>query len=149
MCLWNSLDFPFSIVPSVFSNVYLFSSMREFVTLTGDRENPIRINIQSECNENVDIKFSAHDSFLEQPSSGTLNVERLESQIILKVLGSKPKGLIPILKIGYGHLCLREENLRFNNNYIILQQIIYLMYSLKYIYYDNRPIHPVHYCFII
>ena len=32
--------------------------------------------------------------FLEQPSSGTLKVERLENQIILYVLGaSKPKGL--------------------------------------------------------
>ena len=36
----------------------------------------------------VDIKFSAHDAFLESPSSGTLKIERLESQIILKVLGS-------------------------------------------------------------
>ena len=33
-------------------------------------------------NENVDIEFSAHDAFLEQPSSGTLKIERLESQII-------------------------------------------------------------------
>ena len=30
-------------------------------------------------NKNVDIKFSAHDVLLEQPSSGTLKVERLES----------------------------------------------------------------------
>ena len=29
----------------------------------------------------IDIKISAHDSFLEYPSSGTLKVERLESQI--------------------------------------------------------------------
>ena len=33
-------------------------------------------------NENVDIKFSAHDAFLEQPSSGTLKIKRLESQKI-------------------------------------------------------------------
>jgi hypothetical protein len=40
----------------------------------------------------VDIKSSAHDSFLEEPSSGKFKVERLESQIISKVLGiSKPK----------------------------------------------------------
>jgi hypothetical protein len=31
----------------------------------------------------------------------------------------KPKGLNRIAKIGYGHLCLREENLPFNNNNII------------------------------
>jgi hypothetical protein len=31
----------------------------------------------------------------------------------------KPKGLNRIDKIGYGHLCLREENLPFNNNKII------------------------------
>jgi hypothetical protein len=33
-------------------------------------------------NENVDIKFSAHDVFLELPASGTLKIERFESQII-------------------------------------------------------------------
>ena len=35
-------------------------------------------------NKNVDIKFSVHDSFLEQlsPGTGTLKIERLESQII-------------------------------------------------------------------
>jgi len=30
-----------------------------------------------------------------------------------------PKGLKRIAKIGYGRLCLREENLCFDNNYII------------------------------
>ena len=34
------------------------------------------------CNKNVDIKFSAHDAFLEKPSSGALNIERLERKII-------------------------------------------------------------------
>ena len=33
-------------------------------------------------NKNVDIKFSAHDVFLELPASGTLKIERFESQII-------------------------------------------------------------------
>ena len=33
-------------------------------------------------NKNVDIKFSAHDACLESHSSGTLKIERLESQII-------------------------------------------------------------------
>ena len=45
-------------------------------------------------NKNVDIKFSAHDALLEQPSSGTLKAKILESQIIFKSLGArKPKGL--------------------------------------------------------
>ena len=52
------------------------------------------------CNTNVDIKFSAHDPFLESSSSGTLKIERLESQIF-KVLGPiKPKGLNKIAIIG-------------------------------------------------
>ena len=33
-------------------------------------------------NKDVDIKLSAHDAFLEKPSSGTLKIEILESQII-------------------------------------------------------------------
>ena len=38
------------------------------------------------------MKFSAHDAFLEYPSSGTLKIERLERQN--KVLGAiNPKGL--------------------------------------------------------
>ena len=46
------------------------------------------------CHKNVDIKLSVHNTILEHPSSGTLKVERLESQIILKALrASKPKGL--------------------------------------------------------
>ena len=31
--------------------------------------------------EYIVIKFSAYDAFLEKPSSGTLKIERLESQI--------------------------------------------------------------------
>jgi len=34
-------------------------------------------------NKNVDIKFSAHDAFLKQPSSGTLKAKIFESQIII------------------------------------------------------------------
>jgi hypothetical protein len=45
------------------------------------------LRAKTECNKNVDIKFSAHDMFLEQPSSGTLEIEKLESQII-KGLGT-------------------------------------------------------------
>jgi len=34
------------------------------------------INIyHTSSNDNVDIKFSAHDAFLEQPLSGTLKIE--------------------------------------------------------------------------
>ena len=54
-------------------------------------------------------------------------VERVESQIVSKDLGaSKPKGLHRIAKIVYGHLCLREENLSFINNYSILGTVNYL-----------------------
>jgi hypothetical protein len=49
-----------------------------------------------------------------------LIIERLENQIILKCLGAiKTKGLNRTAKIGYGHLCLRMENLSFDKNYII------------------------------
>jgi hypothetical protein len=34
------------------------------------------------CTKNVDIKLSTHNTFLEKPSSGTLKIERLESEII-------------------------------------------------------------------
>jgi hypothetical protein len=50
-----------------------------------------------------------------------LNVERLENLISYMCLGGiKPKGPNSVVKVGYGHLFLREENLSFNNNYIIL-----------------------------
>jgi len=44
----------------------------------------------------------------------------LESQIILKYLGNiKYDSLNRIDTIGKGHLFMREENLSFDNNYII------------------------------
>ena len=47
-------------------------------------------------NKNVDIKFSAHDTFLELLSSGTL-----KAKIIYKPLRARqPKGLNRIAKIG-------------------------------------------------
>ena len=47
------------------------------------------------CNKNVEIKLSAHDAFLELPSSDTLKIGRLESQVIYKILGAiKTKGLM-------------------------------------------------------
>ena len=38
--------------------------------------------IKYTSSKNVDIKLSAHEAFLEWPSSGTLKIERFESQII-------------------------------------------------------------------
>ena len=83
--------------------------------------------------KNVDILFRTHDAFLEYPSSGTLRVKRLESQIILEVLvAGIPEGLNIIPKISHGHLCLREENLSFDTNYIILETV---NFNNKYIWY--------------
>jgi len=51
-------------------------------------------------NKNVDIKSSVYDAFLESPSSGTLKIEKLEHQIILKSFGAiRPKGLNRLAKI--------------------------------------------------
>jgi hypothetical protein len=48
----------------------------------------------------VDIKFSAHDAFPRQPSSGTLKDQIFESQIILKSLrAGKQKTLNRMVKI--------------------------------------------------
>jgi hypothetical protein len=61
--------------------------------------------------------------------------KRLENQIILKVLGvSKPKGLNSITKIDHGHLCLREENLSFNNK---INQIFCDTYKTKFTNYTR------------
>ena len=73
-------------------------------------------------NKNRDIKYSAHNTFLELPSSGTHKAKIFESQIILKSLRARnPKGLSRIAKInvGKGHPCRREEYLSFNNNYMM------------------------------
>jgi hypothetical protein len=48
--------------------------------------------VQIPLNKNVDIKLSARDAFLEQPSSGTLKIERLESQMIKSFGSNKTKG---------------------------------------------------------
>lgn len=49
-------------------------------------------------------QFNTYDVFLESFLSDTLKVERLESQIILKILGPNRT-----IKIAYGHISLREE----------------------------------------
>jgi hypothetical protein len=49
-----------------------------------------------------------------------LNIKRLESQIMYKSLGARNlKALNGIPEISHGHQYLREETLRFDNNYII------------------------------
>jgi hypothetical protein len=42
-------------------------------------------------------------------------------------------GLNSMAKTSRGHLCLREENLNFNNNYIIKELNISIMYMHMYI----------------
>ena len=61
-------------------------------------------------------KLDITKRFLEQPSLGTHIIKRLETNLIQKSLGAwKPTGLNRVSKLGYGHLCLREENLTFDN----------------------------------
>ena len=48
-------------------------------------------------NKNVDIKFSAHDAFLENPSTGTLQIEILDCKIIYSFGSNKTK-------------CVNEDN---------------------------------------
>ena len=52
-------------------------------TMSNDR-NVFRVSVCGSGiqQKNVDIKFSAQNTFLEKPSSGTLNIEIMESQII-------------------------------------------------------------------
>ena len=58
------------------------------------------INAVFYFNKNEDIKFSAQDTFLEEPSSCTLEAKIFESQIIKRFLGAKtPKGINRIVKI--------------------------------------------------
>jgi hypothetical protein len=47
-------------------------------------------------------------------------VTTIVMQLILIYLGEgKPKGIYRMLpKVGQGHLCIREQNLGFNYNYI-------------------------------
>jgi hypothetical protein len=52
--------------------------------------------------------------------SGSLIIKLLESHIIKKNFrASKPKDLDRIAKRGCGHLLLKEENLSFDNDYIM------------------------------
>lgn len=54
-------------------------------------------------NKNVDFLFSAHNTILEYPSSGMLEVKILGSQIIYICLGArKPEDVNMISRIGWG-----------------------------------------------
>ena len=88
------------------------------------------IIISLKCNNNVDIKFSGYDTYLEHPSIdilkanvlfsgydtylehpsiGILKANVLERQITLKYLGAwQQNGLNSIAKIDYGLICLRK-----------------------------------------
>ena len=66
--------------------------------------------LTSHGNKNVDIKFSAHEAFLEWSSSGTLKIERLESQIIYSFGSNKTKGPKRDSQNQLRSLCLRKEN---------------------------------------
>ena len=65
-------------------------------------------NVLTTMNDNVDIKISVDSACLENPSSGTLRIERLESQISLSCFGAiKTNGLSSIDKICKDKLSLR------------------------------------------
>jgi len=57
-------------------------SVEQYITVKLGGSVPCRL-IHIQFNKNVDIKISAHDAFLEKPSSGTLKIERFDSQITL------------------------------------------------------------------
>jgi hypothetical protein len=52
-------------------------------------------------------------------SNSEITLIRFEIQMIEISGPIKPKSLIWIVEILYGHICLREENHSFINNYII------------------------------
>ena len=57
-------------------------------------------NLNYTVYKNIDIKFSVQDIFLDSLSSGALNVESLENQIIKKKnKGDAKRGVSPGLKI--------------------------------------------------
>jgi hypothetical protein len=54
---------------------FMASSLHACVVMCG-------YDVDDHSQQKIDIKFSAHDAFLEEPSSGTLKVKIFESQII-------------------------------------------------------------------
>jgi hypothetical protein len=52
----------------------------------------VATNFLKNKNIHVNIKFSAHDTSLEQPSSGILKIKRLKIQIIQSFGSNKTKG---------------------------------------------------------
>ena len=83
-----------------------------------------------QCNKNVDIKFSAHNAFLEQPSSGTFNDKRLESQIIWSFGSNKTKGH---QQNSYGYTCMQNVTLNF------VHYLRTVHFSDKYTFLSNNP----------
>jgi len=60
----------------------------------------ITFNIKT---KNLNIKFSPHDAYTHYQNIG-------KPKKIKSVFGgNKPKGLSMLAKIGYGHLCMRED----------------------------------------
>lgn len=68
-------------------------------------------------NTNVDVQVIAQYVFLEIPSSGTLSGKLFEGYIILKRLWARKPNMT--INMGYGHLCLSEEIISINHNYMI------------------------------
>ena len=70
--------------------LYLLLNNTTFTNIIYQRRHGIKVNkvydagVTYKNNKNVDIKFSAHDAFLEQLSSIALIMKRLECQIITK-----------------------------------------------------------------
>ena len=77
----------------------------------------------------LDIRFSAYNTFfLEQHLSGMLKSKYCKAKYFFKSLGARKardkKTKQNSVKKGYGHICMREENLSFINIYIIQEQYI-------------------------
>jgi hypothetical protein len=69
--------------------------------------------------ENVYIKGSVHDAYLELPSSGTLKIKRLQSQIIYRCGSNKTNGPKLDSQNRLRSHMPERENRSFINNYII------------------------------
>jgi hypothetical protein len=67
-------------------NVDIKFSAQNYEWVHSNKNVGIKISAQNyewvHSNKNVGIKISTHDAFLEESSSGTLEIERLESHII-------------------------------------------------------------------
>ena len=78
--LFTACDYPFSI----FTHLAIVLSVLRFTAC--DYPFDIVKHFIDLNKKNIDIKFSVHDTFLESPSSGTIIIKRMESQITKKPL---------------------------------------------------------------